>query len=136
MGIEVKVPALGESITEATLGQWLKQPGDAVAADGFAVAACSALKRVYRERLGAAAGVPLLFVLLDAGANAECQADWLVQFAQMGAAYARARYDVDRPRVGLLSIGEEDTKGTAVTMDLSQEELEQVLSDYEEDLQK
>ena len=33
MGIEVKVPTLGESITEATLGQWLKQPGDAVAAD-------------------------------------------------------------------------------------------------------
>jgi glycerol-3-phosphate acyltransferase PlsX len=50
-------------------------------------------------------------VLLDAGANAECQADWLVQFAQMGAAYAWARYDVDRPRVGLLSIGEEPGKG-------------------------
>ena len=33
MGIEVKVPTLGESITEATLGAWLKQPGDAVAAD-------------------------------------------------------------------------------------------------------
>ena len=33
MAIEVKVPALGESITEATLGEWLKQPGDAVAAD-------------------------------------------------------------------------------------------------------
>ncbi|MFC7536635.1 2-oxoglutarate dehydrogenase complex dihydrolipoyllysine-residue succinyltransferase [Sphingomonas sp. GCM10030256] len=33
MGIEVKVPALGESITEATLGQWLKKPGDAVAVD-------------------------------------------------------------------------------------------------------
>jgi 2-oxoglutarate dehydrogenase E2 component (dihydrolipoamide succinyltransferase) len=33
MGIEVKVPALGESITEATLGAWLKKPGDAVAAD-------------------------------------------------------------------------------------------------------
>ena len=33
MGIEVKVPTLGESITEATLGQWLKQPGDQVAAD-------------------------------------------------------------------------------------------------------
>ena len=31
MGVEVKVPALGESITEATLGEWLKQPGDAVA---------------------------------------------------------------------------------------------------------
>jgi phosphate acyltransferase len=50
-------------------------------------------------------------VLLDAGANAECQPEWLVQFAQMGAAYARARYGVARPRVGLLSIGEEPGKG-------------------------
>src|SRR5215218_7589563 len=33
MPTDVKVPALGESITEATLGAWLKQPGDAVAAD-------------------------------------------------------------------------------------------------------
>src|SRR4028118_1552037 len=33
MGIEVKVPVLGESITEATLGAWLKKPGDSVAAD-------------------------------------------------------------------------------------------------------
>jgi len=50
-------------------------------------------------------------ILLDAGANAECQPDWLVQFAQMGAAYARARYDIAEPRVGLLSIGEEPGKG-------------------------
>jgi len=51
-------------------------------------------------------------VLLDAGANAECSAEWLVQFAQMGTVYARHRYGVDAPRVGLLSIGEEPTKGT------------------------
>ncbi|HVM51898.1 MAG TPA: phosphate acyltransferase, partial [Acidimicrobiales bacterium] len=51
-------------------------------------------------------------VLLDAGANAEVQADWLVQFAQMGSAFATARYGLDAPRVGLLSIGEEATKGT------------------------
>ena len=51
-------------------------------------------------------------VLLDAGANAECQAEWLVQFAQMGAVFARTRYGIERPRVGLLSIGEEATKGT------------------------
>ncbi|QGG97007.1 phosphate acyltransferase PlsX [Actinomarinicola tropica] len=50
-------------------------------------------------------------VLLDAGANAECQPEWLVQFAQMGAVYSRERYGVERPRVGLLSIGEEPTKG-------------------------
>ncbi|MBN2621986.1 MAG: phosphate acyltransferase PlsX [Acidimicrobiales bacterium] len=50
-------------------------------------------------------------VLLDAGANAECQAAWLVQFAQMGAVFARERYGVAEPRVGLLSIGEEAIKG-------------------------
>ncbi|RZV51798.1 MAG: dihydrolipoamide succinyltransferase, partial [Sphingomonadaceae bacterium] len=33
MGTEVKVPTLGESITEATVGEWLKEPGDAVALD-------------------------------------------------------------------------------------------------------
>src|SRR4051795_1146238 len=51
-------------------------------------------------------------VLLDAGANAECSAAWLVQFAQMGAAFATRRYGISEPRVGLLSIGEEETKGT------------------------
>ncbi len=51
-------------------------------------------------------------VLLDAGANAECKAEWLVQFAQMGAVFARARFDVEKPRVGLLSIGEEAGKGS------------------------
>ena len=53
-------------------------------------------------------------VLLDAGANAECQPEWLVQFAQMGAAFARARYGLDAPRVGLLSIGEEPGKGDSL----------------------
>jgi phosphate acyltransferase len=50
-------------------------------------------------------------VLLDAGANAEVQAEWLVQFAQMGSVYARHRFDIASPRVGLLSIGEEPGKG-------------------------
>jgi phosphate acyltransferase len=53
-------------------------------------------------------------VLLDAGANAECQAAWLVQFAQMGSAYARGRYGLAEPRVGLLSIGEESGKGNSL----------------------
>jgi glycerol-3-phosphate acyltransferase PlsX len=56
-------------------------------------------------------------VLLDAGANAECQPDWLVQFAQMGSAFARQRYGIEKPKVGLLSIGEEDTKGTPLVKD-------------------
>ena len=49
--------------------------------------------------------------LLDAGANAECRPEWLVQFARMGSVYARDRFDIERPRVGLLSIGEEQGKG-------------------------
>ena len=56
-------------------------------------------------------------VLLDAGANAECSPDWLVQFAQMGAVYATDRYHIAAPRVGLLSIGEEPTKGTPLVKD-------------------
>ncbi len=50
-------------------------------------------------------------ILLDAGANAEVQAEWLVQFAQMGAIYARHRFGIAAPKVGLLSIGEEPGKG-------------------------
>jgi glycerol-3-phosphate acyltransferase PlsX len=49
--------------------------------------------------------------LLDAGANAECSAEMLGQFAVMGSAWFRARYGDERPRVGLLSIGEEPGKG-------------------------
>ncbi|MCY3785168.1 MAG: phosphate acyltransferase PlsX [bacterium] len=53
-------------------------------------------------------------VVLDCGANSDCAAAWLVQFARMGAVYARAGFGVARPRVGLLSIGEEAGKGSAL----------------------
>lgn len=56
-------------------------------------------------------------VLLDAGANADCKPENLVQFAHMGAAYARAALGVPEPRVGLLNIGEEDTKGSQLAQD-------------------
>jgi len=51
-------------------------------------------------------------ILVDAGANAECTPAMLVQFAQMGSAYATERYGLLDPAVALLSIGEERTKGT------------------------
>ena len=53
-------------------------------------------------------------ILLDAGANAEVQPDWLVQFAQMGSIFSRHRFAVASPRVGLLSIGEEPGKGDSL----------------------
>jgi phosphate acyltransferase len=55
-------------------------------------------------------GKPTL--LLDAGANAEVRPEHLVQFAHMGATFMEAVHGVERPRVGLLSIGEEAKKGT------------------------
>jgi glycerol-3-phosphate acyltransferase PlsX len=54
-------------------------------------------------------GRPVL--ILDCGANVDSRPDWLVQFAHMGAAYMEAVYGVERPRVGLLSVGEEPKKG-------------------------
>ena len=50
-------------------------------------------------------------VVLDAGANADCRPEWVVQFGQMGAVFARDRFGVANPRVALLSIGEEAGKG-------------------------
>jgi glycerol-3-phosphate acyltransferase PlsX len=54
-------------------------------------------------------------VLVDAGANADCRPQHLLQFAVMGGVYARVALGVDEPRVGLLSIGEEETKGNELT---------------------
>jgi phosphate acyltransferase len=54
-------------------------------------------------------------VLLDVGASVGCRPQHLLQFAVMGSAYARLAIDVARPRVGLLSIGEEETKGNELT---------------------
>ncbi len=51
-------------------------------------------------------------VMLDLGANTECEAKNLVQFAIMGAAYSRIIFGFDRPRVRLLNIGTEEMKGT------------------------
>ncbi len=56
-------------------------------------------------------------VLCDAGANVDCRPEWLVQFGMMGAAYARAALGVADPRVGLVSVGEEPTKGNAQVLE-------------------
>lgn len=50
-------------------------------------------------------------VMLDMGANIDCTSEYLVQFAMMGDAYARALLDIEEPLVGLLNVGSEDMKG-------------------------
>jgi glycerol-3-phosphate acyltransferase PlsX len=56
-------------------------------------------------------------VLIDAGATVECRPSYLLQFGVMGSVYARTWMGIERPRVGLLSIGEEETKGNDLTRD-------------------
>lgn len=56
-------------------------------------------------------------VLIDAGANADCRAEHLVQFATMGAVFAEEMLGVTRPSVRLLSIGEEPEKGNRLTLE-------------------
>src|SRR5580765_5897734 len=56
-------------------------------------------------------------VLLDVGASVECRPHHLLQFAVMGCVYARVAFGIPAPRVGLLSIGEEETKGNELTRD-------------------
>jgi len=68
------------------------------------------------DRPALAALLPTLgdsdLVMLDLGANTDCDARNLVQFAVMGAAYSRSALGIDRPRVRLLNIGSEEQKGT------------------------
>ena len=59
-------------------------------------------------------------VLLDAGATVECRPQHLVQFAIMGSAYARVALGCEAPRVGLLSVGEEESKGNDLTREAHQ----------------
>ncbi len=79
-----------------------------------AVMACAAfiigrLKGVTRPAIGSI--FPTGHVIMDVGANLECKPENLLQFAVMGSALSHVYCDVDKPRVGLLNIGEERSKG-------------------------
>jgi glycerol-3-phosphate acyltransferase PlsX len=59
-------------------------------------------------------------VLLDSGANVDCRPEWLEQFGIMGSAYAKAVLNIEKPRVAILSVGEESTKGNAQVLEAAQ----------------
>ncbi len=78
-----------------------------------ATLAIKRVKGVHRPALAALVPIPAKPVLLlDAGANVEVRPEHLVQFAYMGAAFMEAVMGIERPSVGLLSVGEESGKGT------------------------
>ena len=59
-------------------------------------------------------------MLVDVGANADCRPIHLIQFAYMGAAYMQGMFGITNPRVSLLSIGEEDSKGSGLVVEVNQ----------------
>src|SRR3972149_7973788 len=74
------------------------------------------------ERPSLVALMPLsgkLSVFLDVGANADCKPVYLLQFAQMAAAYMARVWKVERPTVALLNIGEEESQGSILAPEAS-----------------
>ena len=125
--------AMDESPTAAlrrggatSMGRTVELVKDGAAGAAFSAGNSGAFMAIATVRLRPLAGIarpafatvwparkgPML--VLDAGANVDCKPEWIVQFAIMGSAYARAVLGVTRPRVGLLSIGEEEGKGNAL----------------------
>jgi glycerol-3-phosphate acyltransferase PlsX len=111
-----KTTSMGRAIAAVKSGQAnaAVSGGNTGAMMAMSKVALRTMKGIDRPAL--AALLPTLgendLVMLDLGANTESDAQNLVQFAVMGAAYARVVLDLERPRVQLLNIGTEDLKGT------------------------
>ena len=107
MGMAVAAVKAGEALAAVSAG-------NTGALMAIAKLALRTIEGIDRPAL--AALLPTLgahdLVMLDLGANTECDARNLFQFAVMGAAYARILHDIERPTVRLLNIGTEDMKGT------------------------
>jgi len=84
-----------------------------------ALAILGKIEGVDRPAIGSIINVgsagPVL--LVDSGANADCRAGHLVQFAHLGTTYAREIFGIESPRVGLLNIGEEEKKGNRLALE-------------------
>src|SRR3990172_4052811 len=89
--------------------------GDAFVSAGNSGAVMAGALLPPRRLPGGSRPPPAPAPLIDAGANADCEPIQLLQFAQMGAIYMERVVEIASPRVGLLSNGEEPTKGNALT---------------------
>lgn len=73
------------------------------------------LQGIERPALGVLIPLSPQFLLIDGGANTECQPRFLLQFAQLGEIFAKRFMGIDSPRIGLLNNGEEAAKGSGLT---------------------
>jgi glycerol-3-phosphate acyltransferase PlsX len=103
-----KMVASGEADAVVSAGS----TGAAIACAAFLI---GRIKGVVRP--GIASIFPTGHVIMDVGANIECKPEHLVQFAVMGSSLARVYRHKESPRVGLLNIGEEDSKGRDLEKD-------------------
>lgn len=103
-----------------------KGDADAIVSAGHTGAAVAATAIKLRtlpgvDRPGIAAVIPSetnLFVLIDAGANSDARAEHLLQYGIMGSVYSRHVLGFENPSIGLMSIGDEDVKGTDLTKEV------------------
>jgi glycerol-3-phosphate acyltransferase PlsX len=108
---EASVVRAARDVAEGRAGA-MASPGSTGATMAAATFGLRRLRGVQRPALAVQLPVPgKPVLLLDVGANVEVRAQHLVQFAFLGAAFSEAVLGVERPRVGLLSVGEEAGKG-------------------------
>ena len=114
MIVGLKLQAAGESDAFVSAGN----TGAQMAASMVVLKLHEGLKRPAIATVFPTARAPL--VVLDSGANVDCAADELLQFAQLGAVYAQDILGRTNPAIGLLSIGEEPEKGNAAVKEAHQ----------------
>jgi glycerol-3-phosphate acyltransferase PlsX len=114
MAVGLKLQADGLSDAFVSAGN----TGAQMAASAFILGRHQGLVRPAISTLFPTAGRPV--VVLDSGANVDCSAEELVQFARLGAVYAADMLGREDPAVGLLSIGEEPEKGNAAVKEAHQ----------------
>lgn len=107
--------AVGTMLLKAGEVDAFVSPGNTGALLSAASIKVRRVKGIRRAAIGTVVPLEKPFIIVDAGANVEVLPENLVQFAHMGALYAEKVLGISNPRVGLLSNGTEDIKGTPIT---------------------
>jgi glycerol-3-phosphate acyltransferase PlsX len=114
MVVGIDMVKRGEAEAFVTMGN----SGGALAAALFRLGRIRGIKRPALSTVYPT--TPGLCFLLDVGANTDCKPEYLLQFAYMGAAYAERVLGIANPRVGIVSNGEEETKGSILVQEAHQ----------------
>lgn len=119
-GIKYKKNAsivVGANLVRDGVAQGLFSPGNTGATLAASLMFIGRLKGVLRPALGSR--IPTAtggqFLLFDVGANVDCTPEYITQFAIMGSVLCRFYWGLENPRVGLLNVGEEETKGDTLS---------------------